>query len=311
LGIVQTYPFNGATNVPLNPSFIMVFDAKVINNTVKSNVSVLDADGNEVKINTRTAKFNQAPEPYGHASIELSGSALKPNSNYQLVLKPSISDEDGVLLNETVVIDFTTGEEVEPTIPLVHPMEELFFKGDAENSTDVVAANTLQDKNKKYAGSYSNQLSYTFAATGGEALFNVIDPTLVVANSASKVGMYVFSDYSFNTLYAKWATEGDIKFTKICVLDYAGWLYQEADMSELPAGVDYQFMGVKLVCGTNLLSSKGAFYIDNLHALYQDPGSAVENVETQVENKAKIIENGYLYILLNGIKYNAQCAVVE
>lgn len=311
LGIVQTYPFNGATNVPLNPSFIMVFDAKVINNTVKSNVSVLDADGNEVKINTRTAKFNQAPEPYGHASIELSGSALKPNSNYQLVLKPSISDEDGVLLNETVVIDFTTGEEVEPTIPLVHPMEELFFKGDAENSTDVVAANTLQDKNKKYAGSYSNQLSYTFAATGGEALFNVIDPTLVVANSASKVGMYVFSDYSFNTLYAKWATEGDIKFTKICVLDYAGWLYQEADMSELPAGVDYQFMGVKLVCGTNLLSSKGAFYIDNLHALYQDPGSAVENVDTQVENKAKIIENGYLYILLNGIKYNAQGAVVE
>ena len=311
LGIVQTYPFDGATNVPLNPSFIMVFDAKVINNTVKSNVSVLDADGNEVKINTRTAKFNQAPEPYGHASIELSGSALKPNSNYQLVLKPSISDEDGVLLNETVVIDFTTGEEVEPVIPLVHTMEELFFKGDAENSTDVVAANTLQDKNKKYAGSYSNQLSYTFAANGGEALFNAIDPTLVVANSVSKVGMYVFSDYSFNTLYAKWATDGDIKFTKICVLDYAGWLYCEADMSELPAGVDYQFMGLKLVCGTNLLSSKGAFYIDNLHAQYVSPGSAVEDVIAPANRDAKVIENGYLYILLNGKRYNAQGAVVK
>lgn len=311
LGIVQTYPFDGATNVPLNPSFIMVFDAKVINNTVKSNVSVLDADGNEVKINTRTAKFNQAPEPYGHASIELSGSALKPNSNYQLVLKPSISDEDGVLLNETVVIDFTTGEEVEPVIPLVHTMEELFFKGDAENSTDVVAANTLQDKNKKYAGSYSNQLSYTFAANGGEALFNAIDPTLVVANSVSKVGMYVFSDYSFNTLYAKWATDGDIKFTKICVLDYAGWLYCEADMSELPAGVDYQFMGLKLVCGTNLLSSKGAFYIDNLHAQYVSPGSAVEDVIAPANRDAKVIENGYLYILLNGKRYNAQGATIE
>ena len=70
-------------------------------------------------------------------------------------------------------------------------------------------------------------------------------------------------------------------------------------------------MGLRLVGGSNLLSGSGAFYIDNIHALYQDPGSAVENVETPAADKAKIIENGYLYILLNGIKYNAQGAVVE
>ena len=165
-------------------------------------------------------------------------------------------------------------------------------------------------KNKKYAGSYSNQLSYTFSAPDGEALFNAINPALVMGNSESKLGMYVFGDYSFNDLYARWATEGDIRYTKLCSLDYAGWLYQEADMSELPAGVDYQFMGLRLVRKEGIMSESGTIYIDNLHAEYVAP-TAVDNVLSPSDNMQKRIENGYLHILLNGVKYNAQGAVVE
>ena len=320
VSVVQTYPTAGATNVPLNPSFIMVFDAKIINKTVSNNVAILDMDGNApvgpdgkaIKINTRGAKFNQAPAPYGHAAYEIGSAGLMPNTDYQLVLYPAISDVDGVLLNETISIPFRTGEAVEPTLPLIDQMEAAFFVVDKETSIDASGLSVLADKNKKYAGSYSNKLAYTFDVVGGEAIFNAINPALIVGNSESKLGMYVGADYSFNALYAKWATDGDIKYTKICDLDYAGWLYQEADMSELPVGVDYQFMGLKLVGGSNLLSGSGAFNIDNLHAEYVQPGTgtAVEDVTLDTE-KIKVIEGGYLYILLNGKRYNAQGAVVE
>ena len=312
ISIVQTYPSAGESNVPLNPTFIAVFDAKVVNKTVSSNVAVLDMDGNVIKVNTRTAKYNQAPAPYGHAAFEIGSDGLMPNTDYQFVLYPEISDVDGVLLNETVSIPFRTGDKVEPTLPLLDEMETAFFVVDKETSVDASGMSVLADKNKKYAGSYSNKMAYTFTNVGGEAIFNAINPALIVGNSVSKLGMYVAADYSFNTLYAKWATDGDIKYTKICDLDYAGWLYQEADMSELPAGVDYQFMGLRLVGGSNLLSGSGAFNIDNIHAEYVQPGTetGVEDVAIESADR-KLIENGYLYILLNGVRYNMQGAVVK
>jgi hypothetical protein len=124
--------------------------------------------------------------------------------------------------------------------------------------------------------------------------------------------MYVFGDYTFNTLYAKWAVEGDIQYTKICDLDYAGWLYQEADMSALPAGVDYQFMGFKLVRGTSFLSEKGEISIDALRVQFEpSTPNAVENVETTNQTNSKKINNGYLYIMKNDVEYNIQGAVVK
>ena len=307
--VIQTYPTKEEVNVPLNASFIVLFDAEIIPNIVKKGVEVLDAEGNVVKINTRSFKCNTAPAPYGYAAFELVNE-LEANKDYSFVLKPSISDVDAVLLNETITIPFHTGEKVVSTLPLVDEMDNAFFVGDKENSTDVQSANAMRYTNKMYAGLASNQLSYAFSGPDGEALFNAINPTLVIGNSESKLGMYVFGDYSFNELYARWAVEGDIKYTKLCTLDYAGWLYQEADMSELPAGVDYQFMGLRLVRKEGIMSESGAIYIDNLHAEYVAP-TAVDNVLSPSDNMQKRIENGYLHILLNGVKYNAQGAVVK
>lgn len=310
VSIVQTYPSAGETNVPLAPSFVAVFDATIVNASVRSNVAVLDANGNKLSVNTRSYKYNGAPEPYGHVAFELT-KALEPNSDYTLVLYPGIKDVDDVLLSETYEIPFRTGEEVEPTLPLVHDMETKFFEGDKDNSTDIESANVMIYKNKKYAGSASNQFSYVFATEGGEARFKVTDPTLIISNSVSKLGMYVFSDYSFNTLYVHYGVDGDNQFVKVCELDFAGWRYCELDLTALPAGVDYQFMGLKLVGGSNLLSGSGAFYIDNIHAEYVPIGTAVENVTLQSTEDTKVIEGGYLYILLNGKRYNAQGAVVK
>ena len=309
MSLVQTYPADGANDVPLTPSFIAVFDASVVQSAARNNVAVLDAAGNKLSINTRSYKYNAAPEPYGYVAFELTKS-LEPNTDYTFVLYPDIKDNDGILLNETISVAFRTGEEVTPTLPLVHDMETKFFEGDKESSTDVVAVNAARYTNKKYAGSASNQCTYEFAVVGGEARFKVTDPALIKGNSVSKLGMYVFSDYSFNTLYVHFGIDGDNQFVKVCELDFAGWRYCELDLSVLPAGVDYQLMGLKLVGGNNLLSGSGSFYIDNIHAEYVSVGSAVDNVVISPTD-GKFLRDGYLHILLNGTTYNVQGAVVE
>lgn len=311
ISIVQTYPATGELNVPLTPSFIAVFDAKIVTSSVRNNMAVYDAAGNKLAVNTRSYKYNAAPEPYGYAAFELTN-PLQPNTEYKLVLDANIKDMDGILLNGTYEIPFRTGEELTPTLPLVHDMETKFFEGDKENSIDVESVNTLCYKNKKYAGTYSNQCAYVFAAPGGEARFKVTDPTLIISNNVSKLGMYVFSDYSFNSLYVHYGVDGDNQFVKVCDFDFAGWRYCEPDLSVLPAGIDYQLMGLRLVGGSNLLSGSGAFYIDNVHAEYVQPGpgTAVDNVVV-TPAEGKIIENGYLYILLNGHRYNAQGATIK
>lgn len=309
--LLQTYPAENGVDVPVNASFIALFDAQIVPSIIKRNVEILDANGKSVKINTRSFNCNTIAAPYGYVAFELVDE-LMPNAEYSLVLKPGISDTEGVLLNETMVIPFRTGKKSTSTLPLVDQMESKFFEGDKENSTDVESVNVMQYNNKIYAGDYSNQLAYVFSAPGGEALFNAIDPTRVIGNDNSKLGMYVFGDYSFNELYARWAVEGDIQYTKLCDLNYAGWLYQEADMSTLPAGVDYQFMGLRLVCVGNVLSNSGALYIDNLHAQYVGGGNtATEDVVIPNKHDGKFIEDGYLHILLNGVKYNVLGAHVE
>ena len=138
------------------------------------------------------------------------------------------------------------------------------------------------------------------------------DVTAIKGNDKSTFGLHVSADYSFNTLYARWAVDGDIQYTKICDLDYAGWLYQEADMSALPAGVDYQFMGFKLVRQSSFLSEKGEISVDALRVVFEESvDSAVEDVVAPELAPLKTIENGYLHILLNGVKYNVQGAVVK
>ena len=234
---------------------------------------------------------------------------MKPNTEYQLSFMPSISDTEGVLLNETVTINFTTGDEKEPETPMFHNMDTEFFVADKDNSVGVSNSATLRYTAKKMEGQASNKLSYTFTEANGEALFAAKDLTAVQGNTNSVLGMYVFADYSFNTLYAKWAVEGDIQYTKICDLDYAGWLYQEADMSQLPEGVDYQFMGLRLVRQNSFLSAKGEFCIDALRVQYEP--TAVEDVMVDQKTNNKFIENGYLHILFNGVKYNAEGKVIK
>jgi hypothetical protein len=229
-----------------------------------------------------------------------------------MIIGAEVADVNGVIVNDPVTITFKTGDEVTSTLPIFNNLDTLYFEGDKETSVGVASVSTLRNTASKYEGLASNKLTYTFSETNGEAVYTVDDVTAIKGNDKATLGMHVFGDYTFNTLYAKWAVEGDIQYTKICDLNYAGWLYQEADMSALPAGVDYQFMGFKIVRGTSFLSEKGETSVDAMRVVFEPSvDSAVDQIEGPDSEKSKVMENGYLHILKNGVKYNVHGATVE
>ena len=309
LTVVQTYPVEGATNIPLRPSFISIIDGP-LTTAARNNVGVMTPNGELLKPTRTSMKTDGAPEPYGYVSFEVPGD-LEPYTEYQLVLLPQLADVNGVLLNDTFFVTFTTGQDVDPSIPMYNPLDTLYFKADKENSFGVSYISTIRYTSKKYEGPASNKLEYNYSEVDGEAFYIGNNMGAIKGNSESTFALHVCGNYSFNTLYAKWAVEGDIKYTKICDLDYAGWLYQEADMSELPAGVDYQFMGLRLVRQSSFLSQKGEFYVDALRVAFEPSSTGVGNVVLDNNANKKVIENGYLHILFNGVKYNAEGKVIK
>ena len=309
--VIQTYPANGSVGNPVDAAFIAIFDGKLANSSNKY-FKVYDSAGNDISPVARNVKLNgAAPAPYGSAKFELKAGTLQPNSEYKMVIGAEVADVNGVIVNDPVTITFKTGDEVTTTVPVFNNLDTLFFEGDKETSSGVASVSTLRNTASKYEGLASNKLTYTFSETNGEAVYVADDVTAIKGNDKSTLGMYVFGDYTFNTLYAKWAVEGDIQYTKVCDLDYAGWLYQEADMSALPAGVDYQFMGFKIVRGSSFLSEKGEVSIDVLRVKFEPSTTDVENVVTNQQTNMKVIENGYLHILFNGMKYNVQGATIK
>ncbi len=309
VNIVQTYPKAGDKDIPLQPSFITFFDANIVGSVASKNVAVLDTAGKTMKINSRSFSHNKASKQYGSSTFELVA-ALAPESDYRLVWYPDVKDVEGILLMDTVVIPFRTGKALASDIPVVNVLDTVFFDGDLETSVGTTTAYGFRNTNTKVNGQASNQIYYTFTEPSAEAVYTALDPSLVIGNSNSRLGMQVFSDYSFNELYARWAVAGDVQYTKICTLDYAGWKFCEADMSTLPAGVDYQFMGLRLVHTADSEKASGSFYVDDLSAQYVEP-TAVEDIDALDATDKKVLQGGSLYILHNGKLYNANGAVVR
>lgn len=301
-----SYPEDGATDVPLNPSFVTLFDQAIVKSSARESFALADKDGNEVKINTRSFKYNETPEPYGHVAF-VTTNELQPQTEYVLTIKGTLKDNIGIFLVNDRQIRFTTGMPVIPDYPRIDILDTLVFVPDQANSVDVTSISTLRNTNTKYGSAYqaSNELSYVFGEeTEAEAQFRTKNPAyLATVGAADKLGMYVFSDFSGNTVWLRCEVAGDIQYVKLCDLDYGGWKWQEADLSGLPAGVEYQLMAIRIVRGTSLLSGKGTIYLNDLHYKH-NMQSAVEQTEL-LPAPEKTIRDGHMYIRRNNATYDA------
>lgn len=304
-----SYPANNEKEVPVRPSFVTLFDQAIVSSTARNSYKLTDAQGNEVKISTRSFKYNQAPAPYGYVAFE-SSDALKPATEYTLTVQGTLKDNIGVYLVNDLPIRFTTmAEEEVPAIPRKDVMDTLLFVVDKDASVNTASLSTLRNTNTKYSDGYkaSNELSYVFAEEEeAEAHFKTKDPAyLSTVGATDRLGMYVFSDFSGNTVYLRCEVAGDIQYVKLCDLDYGGWKWQEADLTALPKGVEYQLMGIRVVRGSSLLSGKGSIYLNDLRYQYNQQ-TAIDNIDAEQPAPQKILHDGHLYIQRDGKIFDAE-----
>lgn len=311
LSLLRSYPSAGMQDVPVNPSFIMIFDEKLYTPSGKTSVAVKDEQGNVQAINPRSFTYNKASvAPNGYMSFELTA-ALEPNKDYKLCILSTLKDQVGVFFNNPVEIPFRTRDMDVVEIPMVNDMEVAAFEYNADESLGVRSGACIKETTRKLFGTASNKLMYTFNDDEAFATFKYTGTDLLEGNGNCRFGAYIFSDFSGNQLFAKWNADGDIKYTLLGTMDYAGWKYLEADMSALPVDVDYQFMGLYLVRGNDLLSSDGSIYVDNM--TFERVATAVENVLTDAPKAQKIVDTttGQVYILKDGKRYNVLGVAVE
>ena len=264
MSLLQSYPFADAVQVPLRPSFILIYDQKLNTSSVRNAVSVIDMAGTEMTKNTRSFTYNKVDEPYGHVSFELVD-ALQPESDYRLVIGSTLTDNIGIMTETTVEIPFRTGKETELDVTVINELDTLVFVYDAAKSRSVNTASVFRNTSKKLYGTASNELRYDFADMDGEVYYATTNPAAVLATSDDMFGLHVFADFSFNELWAEFSVDGDIKYAKVCDMDYAGWQYHQVSLQDvIPEGVTYQFVGLKLVRQDSFLSAAGNIYIDNM-----------------------------------------------
>ncbi len=310
--LLNSYPIAEQDDVPVNPSFIFVFDEDLKSNTANKNSFKLFSmkDTTEVKINARSFAFNKRLT--GAMSFETTA-ALEPNADYQLMIYTTLEDATRIFLGDTIVIPFRTAANSEGEGVVMDPMEESVFKYNEEESVGATGA-TLRYTSKKLFQTASNQLKYEYTDVDGYVTYTYSKPSLIRANSKCKLGLYLFGDFSENELVAVWNAEGDIKETSFGLIDFAGWKYLSADMSALPEGVIYQFMGLRLKRGTGLLSATEDSFIcvDNMMFVADpDMTTAIDNVEIEKIGVQKVVENEQVIIIRDGVRYNVLGTVVE
>lgn len=263
LSLLQSYPAQGVQDVPVTPSFILIFDEVLNTGSVKNNVSVLDMNGNKQSINARTYSYDAAISPNGFLSFELT-KGLASNTDYKIVISDNLQDQVGIYYSKITEIPFHTAAQQSVIAPIANDAETLSFAFDKEASQYTKNCSAFLNTNKKFRGKASNELIYAFTDQDGSAMYDYTAPVNIIATNNDVLGMYVFADFSENELYAKWDASGDIQYTLLCTMDYAGWKYVVADLSNLPSGVEYQFMGVQLKRGNGFLSESGSIYIDDI-----------------------------------------------
>ena len=80
--------------------------------------------------------------------------------------------------------------------------------------------------------------------------------------------MYVFGDLNAHELSVGFSSGTDIKYIKVCNMDFLGWRYFEVPLDELLPDFEYLLVKIKLTQHNSLYAQSGGFNIDNI--IYDD-----------------------------------------
>lgn len=309
LSVKQTYPLDGAENVDLEPTIMVLFDMKLDASSSKPQaITITNGSDYLYNPNARILRRNTVKSPYGSLRFDITeDSRLQPQTRYTVTIASTVRDTCNVPLLEPYSFSFTTKAQTK-TIEAesVNTIDSIFFRYNAESSVGVKDATILADASKYTQGKASDAVGYVFfSENDDESLFlSPLDLTYIFVDSDTLL-IDVYGDLSYNRMYAIFETEGDRHELELCNLDYSGWKTQALSLANLPHAVEFQFTGLRIVRQNTLLSDKGTIYLDALRRAKGITSDLVNNHAYSSNSARKIIYNNGIYILMpDGSIYN-------
>ncbi len=232
--VVGTYPEAGEQDISTSVQFQIIVDAAV--STSLSSFELLDGLNNEL-----TLKNLKAITANGLGYIVIEPSALlAENSNYSLLVLPSLKDASGYPLGDTVKINFRTISESYISGSIVDSFEVLGSWNDAKKGAgstgiDSVASTFKLTYSKCYRGKYSARLAYTFKNNSDGICQYYNSGKFNLGTNQSEFGIWIYGDLSKNIL-EYWFTYDGSNESRILVdtINWSGWKLKRIKLSEIP-----------------------------------------------------------------------------
>jgi hypothetical protein len=263
----RSYPADGKNEISLMPQFRFYFDAPLDQATAGNNIGLYDASNNVVAKAREEFVNNGGKGAYYFEPL----SPLTLNSEYTLVLKSDLTDHVGAKLGHDVSIKFRTRVNPYVTGSVLVNYDDLagFWDPDASGSTtgtDAAATTFTPGTDRKFSGTSSGKLDYTFVNTSGGVcrVFNSNKPDFG-ENVNSAIGVWVFGDLSYNKLEYWFYKDNSSSTNAIVVvdtIDWAGWELKTAPFSAINSSGKVLFHSI-VVSQTPKGSVSGSLYFDD------------------------------------------------
>ena len=231
-------------------------------------------------------------------------SNLTPNTDYNLTL---VAKDESANAAEPVNIAVKTLEAPAPAPAPTHAAENVYaIYSDAYTSpvyfgiggwgqATVATEGNLAAKDKAYLLQNTNYLGWEI---------NNNQPIDVSAYNKVHLDVYALADGSLQFTPISLATPNNKENVQILTLK-EGWNQFDIDCATF-TGVEFdKIIQVKFAEGGN-----ATYFIDNVYFYKPAVGSAVENTQVEVQSQ-KLIRNGVLYIIRNGVTYDVMGRVVR
>lgn len=296
LEVLGHFPADGGTLHYAAPQVEIRYDNRLDVLNILDKVTFKDSNGKSVQLVKTRCKFNTLGQEYGNMQL-IPSEDLVPGMTYTVTIDSDLRDKENLPVGADLKFSFTAVDATDGIDPMT-------ILDDFETAVPFAAWDELihgtsgsvapsRNTSVKMNGKASARLPYTFAANRGGSVAWKYTGEPIVLESVDRLGMYVCGDYNNHPLYLGVTSGTDIKWLKVCDLDFTGWRYFTVDLSELDSSYTYLFQGFKIDQLADPVCCKGTIYIDDLGIQH---GDGVND----------IIEDGYegpvVYYNLQGIE---------
>jgi len=290
LNMVSNYPDDNSTDISQTVQVRIQFDAPINSSTLPGNILFLDESGTFVQLAVDQNAYSK-----GWIIFEPTKS-LELNSNYRLILKEGVGDNEGVTFQEEVEINFRTVNSVYEGGNIIENFETI---GDWDNPSndpgssgiDINATTFEISTIKKISGENSGYLAYTFTQDNARVKLSNSNPKSIGTDPNSQFGVWIFGDLSGNLLELWFMDEQSNKVgLGYGNIDWTGWKMIDINLSDISLnGSDIKFEGILIAYEPFSGDSVGSIFIDDAQHDFTTP---VEN-EIEVLPKEYVLDQNY------------------